>query len=138
MDKHKHKWHTRFVTVEGVDSASGLVCDCGEKYRQDEVEDVFNNFDIKRPKMIYLLPESIIVSVIFNGAEVTIDGASVVNCTFHKCDIIIIDESKCFNCTYDECDVIRQPETSAENPVVAQAEPQRQEVDVGRTNKLLH
>lgn len=42
MDKHIHKWRTRYVTIESVDCASGMVCDCGAKLRQDEVEDMIN------------------------------------------------------------------------------------------------
>lgn len=39
-DKHVHTWTTRYVTIEGVDTASGMQCTCGATLHQDDVEDV--------------------------------------------------------------------------------------------------
>ena len=41
--RHKHYWTTRYVEIEGVDCASGMVCiKCGEEMDQLDVEDILN------------------------------------------------------------------------------------------------
>jgi len=40
MKGHYHKWQTRYVTIEGVDCASGMECKCGKVIHQDEIEEL--------------------------------------------------------------------------------------------------
>lgn len=42
-DGHRHEWRTRYVTIRGVDCASGAVCrECGAALHQDVVEKAIN------------------------------------------------------------------------------------------------
>ena len=41
--EHHHRWRTRYITVEGVDCAAGMECECGDQLHQDDVEDLVNH-----------------------------------------------------------------------------------------------
>lgn len=40
--KHVHEWKTNYLTINHVDCASGMSCNCGKTLSQDEVEDLLN------------------------------------------------------------------------------------------------
>lgn len=39
---HRHRWQTRYVTIEGVECASGMACECGVYMHQHDVEAAVN------------------------------------------------------------------------------------------------
>jgi hypothetical protein len=41
---HIHVWITRYIIIHETDVASGMICECGEILRQDEVEDYVNKY----------------------------------------------------------------------------------------------
>lgn len=46
MTSHLHEWSTFYKTINGVDCASGMICECGEKLTQDEVEQYVNEYQV--------------------------------------------------------------------------------------------
>lgn len=45
MSDHIHRWRTRFVTIDGVDCASGMECQCGSVLDPDTIEDAINSLN---------------------------------------------------------------------------------------------
>lgn len=43
--QHCHHWLTAYITINGVDCASGMKCECGEALTQDKIENLINDLE---------------------------------------------------------------------------------------------